>query len=147
MAKTTEKIYIQWCAAIEVAASQMLDRALTRPELRGIRNAGSLMMLEAVERGVASGTDPLKVAADLISSGVAFEERRRSIATSTASFAEESLGRSLAVQEAAAFRQCEFVTDLMRVSDDLAESEQDQKEHHVARFVEVVQCASSDMTP
>ena len=73
--KSYATLYEEACAASERAAATKLGRALTELEKPAIWNAGSLMMLEAVDQSIYYATDPAALAAELVDTGRAFEPR------------------------------------------------------------------------
>lgn len=97
--------YRIYCEGIEKYAQQRLGRPLHPIERDGIWNAGSMMMLELVDRDVLLAADADGVAAELSACGRAFQARRRYMLDSGYTKLRAALHRPLTRRERAILEQ------------------------------------------
>jgi hypothetical protein len=134
--RTAETTYLDFCAALESEVAAKLGRELNDFELAGIRNAGSGMMLESVERSIFYATDLAQLAASLQEGGIAFESRRAELCKSAVKVLEERLGRQLNELQKRAVEGCRYWTDVLRLSVDLHDCESKHREIVFAKFLQ-----------
>jgi hypothetical protein len=97
--KYFSETYRTVCATVEELAAEKLGRLLTATERNGIWNAGSLMMLEVVERDILSAQNAESAARELITSAQTFERRFSDSVLSLKTLLETELNRKLSESE------------------------------------------------
>ena len=103
--------YAAYCDACEAAASAKLGRSLTEQERAGVRNAGSGMMLEMVERTISEHSGP-GLSAELSKAGLAFAARFEHALDQARLQLESLLKRTIDEEELKAMRAKRFIPEL-----------------------------------
>ena len=127
------QIYIAACEIVEALAIELLGRSLTEAEQRGIWNAGSLKVLESVERNITECTLDA-VAMRLVSIGASFDERLSAAHTQMIGALEEALGRPLSDSEKSSITRIKRIHQLMEIGERLRDGPPDNRSD-IARHI------------
>jgi hypothetical protein len=125
---------------VEARACNKLGRSLTIRERSGLRNAGSLQLLEPVERFVERTQRPEEIAVMLGRLADAFEARRREAGALLADQLTVLLKRSLTDEERLALAHVPTVGGAIRIGDEIAQTLPEMRE---ALFKEVLAALES----
>jgi uncharacterized protein YeeX (DUF496 family) len=127
--------YSNACEAVEARAREKLGRSLTAQERSGIYNAGSLMMLEPVERYINSTQRADDIARMLARLAASFEHRVQEANDLLIDQAAILLERELDADERDLLRKVPTVGDAMSITDHLAETLPELREGLFARIL------------
>jgi hypothetical protein len=115
------------CEAIETGAIEKLGRILSAEERRGIWDAGSLMMLEGIDRQIDAATSAVEVEQILVEGGVAFQERRAQALDIGIQRLKTAVGRPLTVEECNQFQSVETLYEAMDIVERVLEADSQQR--------------------
>jgi hypothetical protein len=122
MSRNYSQTYRLVCQSIQDWVQERLGRPLTAIERNGIWNAGSLMMLESVERTLEAAQSIPLLETELANLSVTFNERFQSGVEKLGEELIELLSRPLSIEEHQAINNVATLYEAMRVVDWLRES-------------------------
>ncbi len=122
MQQPYSELYRLVCEHIEAEASRKLARPLTNEERRGIWDAGSLLMLEVVDRAIVAASTAAEVAYELAESAAAFRQRRKTVLDLAAHHLHTALGRPLTIDERERLRNVDTLYVLETIVEQVKEA-------------------------
>jgi hypothetical protein len=128
MKRHFSEVYRLFCEGIEADASTKLARSLTHEERLGIWNAGSLMLLEVVEREIRAATTGAAVSHMLVEGAVTFQARRTMDLDVGVERLHKALGRPLTLTERDQFHNVATLYEAMHIVEYVLEAEPAQRE-------------------
>ncbi len=116
------------CAVVEKLATEKLGRSLSATERNGIWNAGSLMMLEVVERDILSKQSAESMAQELTESARTFERRFFESVLSLKTLLETELNRKVSESELTFIESLPNIWALMVVGEQIKDAASRKRE-------------------
>jgi len=128
------EIYLLMCDSLKEIAEGTLERPLTPLELAHIYNAGSLMMLEVVGRGIETSSKE-KLSETLLSTS--FVDRLDEIKTKFPKILEEEfLGQTLSQQQIEKLKQLPYVYTIFQIMLRLEQTPQQTRYQELTRILD-----------
>lgn len=122
MSELYSSMYHAYCLAIQQMVEQRLERGLSSAEQAGIWNAGSLMMLEVVERDLVHSQDNAVLPAMLIANAEGFRDRFTAAHAKTSHLLTQHRVRAFVAGHYHQLRAAKTIYDLMLLAEQYPET-------------------------